>query len=90
MTNAPSQRQGGPRDYSALLILAVLGLVEVALLYVLIALETPLTPLVQRLLRSPLGVFSLVMWVVSILVVGMWGLTSWAARRHKKRSRVGA
>jgi hypothetical protein len=74
------------RDYSALIILAVLGAVEVAILNALIPLETPLTPLVHRLVESPPGVFALVIWVVGILIVGMWGFTSWAAWLHKKRT----
>jgi hypothetical protein len=54
------------RDYSALIILAVLAAVEIAILYALMALDTPLTPLVHRLLRNPAGVFTLVMCVVMI------------------------
>jgi hypothetical protein len=55
------------RDYSALIILAVLVGVEVAILYVVIALDTPLRPLVQRLLQNPPGVFTLVMSVAGLV-----------------------
>lgn len=74
------------RDYSALVILAVLAGVEVAILYVVIALDTPLKPLVHRLLQNPAGVFTLVMCVVLILIGGMIGFLSWAERLHKKRT----
>jgi hypothetical protein len=62
---------GQPRDYTALRILGVLCLLEIGLLYVLIAVDTPLTPLVRRLLRNPGGVFALVMFVVTLLCIGM-------------------
>jgi hypothetical protein len=74
------------RDYRGLIILGALGALEVVMLYALIALETPLTPIVQRLLGNAAGVFVLVMWVVSLLVVGMWAFTTWAERTHQKRS----
>jgi hypothetical protein len=64
----------------------VLGTVEVALLYAAIALDTPLTPLVHRLLENPFGVFTLVMCVVLILIGGMIAFLSWAEWRHKKRT----
>lgn len=60
-----------PRDYTALKYLAAFSLVEIALLYLLIAVETPLSPLVRQLLRNPIGVFTLVMIVVTLLCYGM-------------------
>jgi hypothetical protein len=65
-------------------ILAVLAAVEVALLYVVIALDTPLRPLAHRLLENPVGVFTLVMCVVMILILGMIGFLSWAEWLHKR------
>jgi hypothetical protein len=41
---------------------------------------------VQRLLRNPAGVFTLVMCVVMILMLGMIGFLSWAKWLHKKRT----
>ena len=64
----------------------MLAAVEVAILYAVIALDTPLTPLVHRLLENPAGVFTLVMCVVMILIVGMIGFLSWAEWLHKKRT----
>ena len=85
-TDESPEHPQSARDHSALIILAVLVVVEVAILYALIALETPLTPFVRRLLESSLGIFLLVLWVVAILVVAMWGFTSWAEWLHKKRN----
>ncbi len=59
---------------------------EIAILYALIALDTPLKPLVYRLLQNPAGVFTLVMCVVMILIVGMIGFLSWAEWVYKRRT----
>ncbi len=69
------------RDYRGVIILGVLSAVEVAILAALILLETPLTPHVHRMVETPVGVFALVMSVVGLLIVGMWGFTSWAEAR---------
>jgi hypothetical protein len=61
------------RDYTALIILAVLGSLEIAILYLLIAVDTPLAPMVRRLLENPAGVFTLVMIVVTLLCFGRRG-----------------
>jgi len=68
-----AERRGSKtkRDYRALWILLALCAVEIAFLYVLIAVDTPATPVVRRLMRNPFGVFSLVMGVVTLLCVGM-------------------
>jgi hypothetical protein len=65
----------------------VLAAVEVGLLYVLIAWETPLTPTVHRLLQNPGGILILVTCVLLILVLGMIGFLSWAERLHKKSTK---
>jgi hypothetical protein len=65
----------------------VLVAVEVGLLYGLIALETPLTPLVHRLLQNPGGILILVTCVLSMLVLGMIAFLSWAEWLHKKSTR---
>ena len=64
----------------------MLAAVEVAILYAVIALHTPLTPLVHRLLQNPAGVFTLVMCVVMVLILGMIGFLSLAEWLHKKRT----
>lgn len=64
----------------------MLVVAEVAILYVVIALDTPLRPLVQRLLQNPAGVFTLVMGVVMILILGVIGFFSWAQWLHKRRT----
>ena len=76
-------------DYSGLWILLMLAAVEVALLYVLIAVDTPATPLVRRLMRNPFGVFTLVMGVVTILCFGMAFLLG-ARQRAAARSTTAA
>lgn len=78
-----------PRDYTALIVLGTLVCVEVALLYVLIAVETPLSPLVRRALDNPAGIFAVVMVVVTLLCFGMAGFLSWAEWLHKRRARDG-
>jgi hypothetical protein len=72
------------RDYTALVILAILSLLEITILYVLIAVDTPVTPIVRRLLENGAGVFTLVMFVVTLLCAGMAGFLSWVERYHKK------
>jgi hypothetical protein len=67
----------------------VLAAVEIAILYAMIALDTPLRPLVHRLLQNPAGVFTLVMCVVLILILGMIGFLSWAEWLHKKHTENG-
>jgi hypothetical protein len=59
------------RDSTVLRILVALGLAETGLLYVLIAVETPLSPIVHALMRNPPGVFTLVMLVVAFLWYGV-------------------
>ncbi len=77
------------RDHSALVVLAVLAAIEIAILCTLVALETPLTSLVHRLLQDPFGVFAMVMCVVLLLITGMIGFLSWAERLQKKRTENG-
>jgi hypothetical protein len=81
--SADERADGAPdrRDYTALRILAVLCLLEIGILYVLIAVETPVTPIVRRLLRNPAGVFALVMFVVTLLCFGMALVLSVRERR---------
>ncbi|HVE78155.1 MAG TPA: hypothetical protein VNA89_04820 [Gemmatimonadaceae bacterium] len=77
------------RDYTAIIILGTLGLLEVGILYVLIAVETPVTPLVHRLLEKPPGVFVVVMFVVTSLCFGMAGLLACAEWLHRRRAAGG-
>ena len=85
-TSKESRRQTRSRDYTAPVILAILAALEVAILYVVIVFDTPLSPLVQRLLENPAGVFTLVMCVVLVLILAMIGFLSWAERAHKRRT----
>lgn len=81
---------GARRDYRGLIILGVLAALEVAILFVLIAVETPLAPAVRRLVEHPAGLVVIVMIVVSVLVVGMWRFTAWAEWYHRKHALTGA
>jgi len=88
MSQEPQTPSGAPRrDYSGLIILGALSVLEVTILYVLIAVETPLTPLIRRALSNPIGIFTLVMVVVTLLIYGMVGFLSWARWLHRRRSR---
>jgi hypothetical protein len=66
-----SPRGRGQRDYSAIRVLLTLCVVEVTILYVLIAVDTPLAPAVRRLLGTASGVVVLVSGVIGLLVLGM-------------------
>jgi NAD(P)-dependent dehydrogenase (short-subunit alcohol dehydrogenase family) len=89
MGEQPPGEPAPRRDYSGLVIVGGLVTVEVGILYVLIALETPLTPLVHRLLGNPGGVLILVGVVLLILIIGMITLLSWAERLHRPGDRDG-
>jgi hypothetical protein len=58
-------------DYTSLRILASLCAAEIVILYVLIATETPATPLVRRLLETPSGVVVVVVSIVALLQLAM-------------------
>ncbi len=76
-----------PRDYTALWMLAGLSVTEVGLLYAVITLDTPISPLVHRMLQNPFGVFGLVMSIVTLLCFGMAGLLTLRERAAAKRQR---
>lgn len=87
MADTSAQDRDTPRDSSGLVILGSLAGAEIAILYLVIAVETPLTPLVTRLLSNPAGVFTLVMSVVLILIFGMVGFLSGAEWLHRRRAK---
>jgi hypothetical protein len=89
MVPEPAPHAPPRRDYSALVILGALVTLEVAFLYVLIVVETPLTPVIRRALDNPAGVFTLVMVVVTLLSIGMAGFLWWVEWLHKRRSGQG-
>jgi hypothetical protein len=74
----PSAGGGAPR--TVLPYLALASGLEVAILYVLIAVETPVTPLVRRAMRNPAGLFAVVMAALTLVCVIMAGFLSWAER----------
>lgn len=67
--------------------IGILGSVEVAIIYVLLAVDTPLAPFVRPLVEKPIGVLVLALFGLSLVTVGMWGFTSWAEWYHKKQER---
>ena len=73
------------RDWSGLVILAVLSALEVAILWVLIAVETPAAPVARRAIEHPIGLVTVVLFALSVLIVAMWAFTSWAEWYHRKR-----
>ena len=74
-----------PRDYTALKILALLCLAEVGILWLLINVESPVSPIVRRLLGNPIGVLTLVMCVVTLLCYVMAVTLAMRERRAKRR-----
>ena len=54
---------------TAIIVLVVLSALEVLILYALIALDTPLSPAVQRALNSPLGVIAVVVSVLAAFLL---------------------
>lgn len=56
-----------PKRQTGLLFLGVLVILEIGVLYLLITVETPLSPVVGALLRNGFGIFALVMLVVTVL-----------------------
>jgi hypothetical protein len=77
------------RSYGALIILGILAGFEIVILYLLIAIETPLSPIVQRLMKNPAGVFTLVMIVVTLLSFATAGFFGFVERVRKGRSGAG-
>lgn len=72
-------------DYTAITIIAVLWLIQIGLLYVLIAVETPLSPIVRQLMTNAGGLFAVVMFVVALLCCGMSVFLYAMERFHTKR-----
>jgi hypothetical protein len=68
-----------------LLILGLPFAIEVLTLYVLIAIETPLTPLVNRLLQNALGIFTLACIGLLVVCAAMPIVLTIAERRHRSR-----
>lgn len=71
------------RDPSGLVILLVLCALEVAILYLLIAVETPLAPLVRKAIQNPGGLVAVVMSAVTVLCIGMAVFLSLLTRRRR-------
>ena len=73
-TEDPGARPERQADYTAIRMIAGLGVAEIAILYVLIAVESPVSPIVRRLLQTPSGIVVLVAGVIGILLLGMIAL----------------
>lgn len=86
MTRSPAPPPPrGPADTILPYLVLASGL-EIVILYVLIAVETPLTPLVRRAMRNPAGLFAVVMAALTLVCIIMAGLLSWAERLHRRRA----
>jgi xanthosine utilization system XapX-like protein len=72
------------RDYTGLVFLALVAGSEIGILYVLIAVKTPLTPIVTKMLRDPFGVFTLVVIVVTFLCY----VVAWVLRLVESKSKT--
>ena len=76
---------------TAIIILVVLSAFEVLILYALIALDSPLSPAVQRALHSPLGVIGVVVSVLAVVCAAMAVFLVYARKRDAhERSRGGS
>jgi hypothetical protein len=73
-TEDPGASPKPQADYTAIRIIAALGIAEIAILYFLIAVESPATPIVRRLLETPSGIVVLVAGVIGLLLLGMIAL----------------
>lgn len=77
-----AEEKGG----NGLFFLAVLVVLEIGVLYVLIAVESPLSPLVRSLLDNGFGIFALVMLVVSVLGFAMAVVLRLAEGRRRAKN----
>jgi hypothetical protein len=87
MNEAPqsgSSTETGP-NHGPLLILGLPFAIEVLTLYVLIAVETPLTPLVTRLQENAFGLFTLACIGLLVVCAVMSIVLTIAERRHRIR-----
>ena len=76
---------------TAIIILVVLSAFEVLILYALIALDSPLSPAVQRALHSPLGVIGVVVSVLAVVCAAMAVFLVYARKRDAhERGRGGS
>jgi hypothetical protein len=59
--------------------------VEILTLYVLIAVETPLTPVVERLQENPFGLFTLACIGLMVVCAVMFTVLTITERLHRRR-----
>ena len=76
--------EDGPQ-YGPLVYLGLPCAVEIGTLYVLLAVETPLTPIVNRLRQYPGGLLVLAATGLLVVTVVMIGVYSWGERRHRRK-----
>jgi hypothetical protein len=87
MDSQPSDDTTTEPRFGPLVYLGLPCALQVAALYVLIAVDTPFRPLALRLVRTPWGILVLAAFGLASVSVIMWAVTSWAAWRHKKNAR---
>ena len=78
----PAEENG--QRFGALVFLGLPCALQVVAMYVLVAVETPLSPFVARLLERPIGIFVLAMIGFTFVCIVMWGVLTWAERRYKR------
>jgi hypothetical protein len=82
---SPSESASGSGpNHGPLLILGLPFAVEILTLYVLIAVETPLTPFVARLQQSAFGLFALACMGLIVVCVVMIVVLTILERRHRR------
>jgi hypothetical protein len=71
--------------YGPLLMLGLPFAIEILTLYLLIAVETPLTPVVNRLQENAFGLFTLACMALMVVCAVMFIVLSIAERRRRRR-----
>jgi hypothetical protein len=69
------------------ILILVLGSLEDLILYLLIAVNSPVAPAIRRAIQNPFGLFAVVMSVVTFLSLGVAAVLSWVERRATRRDR---
>jgi hypothetical protein len=82
-TNAASPTVA-PTGPGPLIILGLPLALQVVAMYVLVGVETPLTPVVRKVMERPAGVFVLSAMGLVIVCVVMMTVLTWIERRHRK------
>jgi hypothetical protein len=82
----PESAESGPH-IGPLVFLGLPCAVQLVVMYLLIAVDSPFTPTVHRLLANTGGILLLAGFGLACVCVVMWSVLSWSEWRFKKRAR---